>query len=155
MLGSVTKAVPLREITAADSSRTDTEIGELNRVLGGGIVKGSVVLAGGEPGIGKSTLFLQAAGSLSKSGKVLYVSGEESAEQVKLRADRLGVGGDLLFMAETQMDMILSVAEQEKPDFMIVDSIQTIYDPELTSAPGSVSQVRECAAALALSLIHI
>ena len=143
------KAVPLNSIVSLHSSRVKTDIEELNRVLGGGIVKGSVVLAGGEPGIGKSTLFLQAADSLTRAGKVLYVSGEESAEQVKLRADRLKVSGDLMFLAETQLDVIISALQNERPEFLIVDSIQTIYDPLLTSAPGSVSQVRECASALA------
>lgn len=140
----------LKDIKAISDSRTKTGIEEFDRVLGGGIVRGSAVLAGGEPGIGKSTLFLQAANALSHIGKVLYISGEESGEQVKLRADRLGADGKIYFAAETRLDAILAAADAEKPDYMIVDSIQTIYDPDLSSAPGSVSQVRSCASSLVM-----
>lgn len=139
----------LKEYPSLEKIRVKTGIGELNRVLGGGIVKGSVVLAGGEPGIGKSTLFLQAADSLCRRGKVLYVSGEESPEQVRLRSERLGLSSQMLFLAETQLEIILAAAETAKPEFLVVDSIQTIYSQEGSSAPGSVSQVRACASALA------
>ena len=139
----------LKEYPSLEKVRVKTGIGELNRVLGGGIVKGSVVLAGGEPGIGKSTLFLQAADSLCRRGKVLYVSGEESPEQVRLRSERLGLSSQMLFLAETQLEIILAAAETAKPEFLVVDSIQTIYSQEGSSAPGSVSQVRACASALA------
>ena len=140
---------PLRDIKGDAGVRTQTNIGELNRVLGGGIVRGSVVLAGGEPGIGKSTLFLQAADSLTQAGKVLYVSGEESQEQVGLRARRLGLDSSLLFLAETHLEAILAAVESLAPDYMVLDSIQTIYSSALPAAPGSVSQVRACATALA------
>ena len=143
------QATPLASIPPMDGVRTKTSIGELNRVLGGGVVRGSVVLAGGEPGIGKSTLFLQAADSLCKSGKVLYISGEESGEQVKLRADRLHIRGEILFLAETRMEAMELAIDAEKPDFIIVDSIQTVYHSGVTSSPGSVSQVRRCASGLA------
>lgn len=143
------RVLPLKEIPALASSRTHTGIRELDRVLGGGMVKGSVVLVGGEPGIGKSTLFLQAAEALAAGRRVLYVSGEESGEQVKLRAERLGLAQPMLFLAETQLELILGAVQAEQPDVLVVDSIQTIYRSDLTSAPGSVSQVRECAAQLA------
>ena len=140
----------LASIVPGENSRTKTGIDELDRVLGGGIVRGSVVLAGGEPGIGKSTLFLQAADLLSKKGgTVLYISGEESGEQVRLRGERLGLSSSMLFLAETDLTVILDAARAENPDFMIVDSIQTLYHPDVESAPGSVTQVRECAGALA------
>ena len=121
----------LKEYPSLEKVRVKTGIGELNRVLGGGIVKGSVVLAGGEPGIGKSTLFLQAADSLCRRGKVLYVSGEESPEQVRLRSERLGLSSQMLFLAETQLEIILAAAETAKPEFLVVDSIQTIYSLSL------------------------
>ena len=140
---------PLREVPAKDNVRTKTGIEELDRVLGGGIVRGGVVLAGGEPGIGKSTLFLQMADRLAGAGKILYVSGEESAEQVKLRSERLGLSSEMLFLAETQLEVILAAVESVQPDYLIIDSVQTIYHSEISSAPGSVSQVRECAGALA------
>ena len=139
----------LDEISSAESTRTATGIREFDRVLGGGVVDAGVVLAGGEPGIGKSTLFLQAADILSSSGGVLYVSGEESPAQVKMRAVRLGVGGKVMFMAETDIRRIAAAMEQKTPRYAIIDSIQTMYDPELSSAPGSVSQVRGCAYVLA------
>ena len=147
--GPTASARPLGEIPSIGNRRIMTEIGELDRVLGGGIVAGSVILAGGEPGIGKSTLFLQAADVLSQKGRVLYISGEESGEQVKLRAERLGLTSSMLFLAETRLEAALASAEEEKPDFMIVDSLQTMASAESTSAPGSVSQVRTCASGLA------
>ena len=143
------KSVQLREIAGTHAPRRKTGIGELDRVLGGGIVAGSVVLAGGEPGIGKSTLFLQMADRLAQGASVLYISGEESGEQVAMRAERLELNSPVNFLAETNLSVILATIEQEKPDFLIIDSIQTIYHEEITSAAGSVSQVRECAAALA------
>jgi DNA repair protein RadA/Sms len=135
----------LNEIPMQSEKRIPTKIGEFDRVLGGGVVPGSVVLAGGEPGIGKSTLFLQIARELMQSGNVLYVSGEESPAQVKMRAERLGVDAKMLFMAETDIDAIVAGIESSSPRFVIIDSIQTMYDSELSSAPGSVSQVRQCA----------
>ena len=143
------KSVQLREIAGTKAPRRKTGIGELDRVLGGGIVAGSVVLAGGEPGIGKSTLFLQMADRLAQEADVLYISGEESGEQVAMRAERLELNSPVKFLAETNLSVILATIDQEKPDFLIIDSIQTIYHEEITSAAGSVSQVRECAAALA------
>ncbi|MBR5540495.1 MAG: DNA repair protein RadA [Clostridia bacterium] len=143
------------EITTMDSidmgaeTRYLTGIGELDRVLGGGIVPGGLMLIGGDPGIGKSTLLLQICGHLSKSFRILYVSGEESARQIKLRAERLSVGGDnLLLLCETDMDAILDAIRVEKPAVVIVDSIQTVSLSEVASSPGSVTQVRECASAL-------
>ncbi len=135
------------EVTAED--RTSSGSGELDRVLGGGIVKGSFVLVGGDPGIGKSTLLLQMAHHLGQQDVILYVSGEESVSQVKLRANRLGVsGGRLLVFSETNLDRISSVIEGTGPTVVIIDSIQTVYSSQIQSAPGSVSQVRECAAIL-------
>jgi DNA repair protein RadA/Sms len=130
--------------------RTLTGIGELDRVLGGGVVRGSLVLIGGDPGIGKSTLLLQTARALARvAPPVLYVSAEESAAQVKLRADRLGIAGDgLLLWAETDLSVVQTELDAIKPRALIVDSIQTVFLPELESAPGSVAQVRECGARL-------
>ena len=137
--------IPIRDINVQDEIRFDTGMEELNRVLGGGAVHGSLVLVGGEPGIGKSTILLQICASLCKKTKVLYISGEESARQLKLRAERLGVNPDSLYIfAGTDMEDILSAVDQLNPDIMIVDSIQTVYRSELTSTPGSVAQVREC-----------
>lgn len=143
-------ATPLSGISSADADRVQIPIEELNRVLGGGLVNGSLVLVGGDPGIGKSTLVLQVAGALSAAGKrVLYVSGEESARQIKLRADRLGVSGEnLLVLPETDLDQVLGVAESSDPDLLVIDSIQTVAVDDITSAPGSISQVRECTARL-------
>jgi DNA repair protein RadA/Sms len=122
---------------------------ELDRVLGGGLVTGSMVLVGGDPGIGKSTLLHQICEHLGRDKKILYVSGEESPSQLKLRAQRLGVSaGGLFVMSETGLDLILHEMEENSPDIVIIDSIQTVYRPDLTSSPGSVSQIRECAAAL-------
>ncbi len=145
--GTVQKAVPLKDVQSGQHRRIDTGIGELNRVLGGGLVQGSLCLISGEPGIGKSTLIIQAAARISAQGKrVLYVTGEESEEQIKIRADRV-CGGDLeqlFLLSETCMENVLAVQETLQPDFMIIDSIQTMYTEELDSAPGSVSQVRMC-----------
>ena len=144
--------VRLSDVDAAEVPRLLLGIDELDRVLGGGLVAGSVVLLGGEPGIGKSTLLLQAAASLAKlSGPVLYVSGEESARQVRMRADRLGAATDgILLLAETSLGKILPAAEAEGLSAVVVDSIQTIWSEETASSPGSVSQVRECAARLSV-----
>ena len=141
---------PLAEVGSANLDRIPVPIEELDRVLGGGIVRGSLILLGGDPGIGKSTLILQAAAGLASADrKVLYVSGEESAQQIKLRADRLGVPGEhLLVLSETNLQVALDAAEETKPGLLIVDSIQTAYLDDLNSAAGSVSQVRECAARL-------
>ena len=139
----------LSEIEASDYDRTPTGQEELDRVLGGGIVAGGVVLIGGDPGIGKSTLLLQAVESLSQTVKVLYVTGEESGAQVAMRSRRLGLAGDKVrVLAEIGLEKILATIEAEQPDFCVIDSIQTLYSEQLTSAPGSVAQVRECAAQL-------
>ncbi len=144
--GSKEKPMQLSEIATDEDPRYVTSIAELNRVLGGGIVPGSLILVGGDPGIGKSTLLLQLSDVLVRQKlRVLYVSGEESAKQLKLRSERLGVLPDGLFvLCETSVQRIEEAVEQVKPDFMVIDSIQTVYHPEVTSAPGSVSQVREC-----------
>ncbi|AKO90767.1 MULTISPECIES: DNA repair protein RadA [Priestia] len=140
------KPEAITTIKTVEEPRIFTKSSELNRVLGGGIVKGSLVLIGGDPGIGKSTLLLQCSAQLAdQKHKVLYISGEESTKQTKLRADRLGVTADHLFVhAETNLEMILDAINEMKPDFVVVDSIQTVYHADITSAPGSVSQVREC-----------
>ena len=145
----ISRVVALSDLRNSITGRTNTGIGELDRVLGGGIVPGSIVLAGGEPGIGKSTLFLQMADRLAGQNDVLYVSAEESSEQVAMRFARLSLSSPLKFLAETQVETILAAAEKLRPRVLIVDSIQTIYHAELSSSAGSVSQVRECAAALA------
>lgn len=142
--------VKLADISAEDTDRTTTGIKELDRVLGGGIVEGSLVLVGGDPGIGKSTLLLQMCHNLSESGKsVLYISGEESLAQIKIRAQRVGGFNDNLFLlCETNLETIETVLKQTKPQIVIIDSIQTMYREELGSAPGSVGQVRETTAVL-------
>jgi len=139
---------PLKDIEATSEKRIDTGMGEVNRILGGGLVSGSVVLLGGEPGIGKSTLALQLALRF-KNLKVLYVSGEESAKQVKMRADRLSPGNDeCLILNETLLENIITQTQNVEPNLLVVDSIQTVYSDLIESSPGSVSQVRECAANL-------
>jgi DNA repair protein RadA/Sms len=145
------RAIPLREVSAEAAPRTETGIAELDRVLGGGIVPGSVVLIGGEPGIGKSTLCLQLALAIEqKQGRVLYVTGEESLEQVRLRAVRLGELGDrVLALAETRVEALAKPWRDAKPSLVLIDSIQTLRTERVESAPGSVAQVRECAALLA------
>lgn len=143
-----TKPVRLSEIEVKEEMRMKMPSGELNRVLGGGLVSGSLTLIGGEPGIGKSTLLLQNILSI-RNRRVLYISGEESASQLKLRADRLGkVSEDTFILCETDVDNIFTQIENVKPALVVVDSIQTISSPDIESAPGSVSQVRECAASL-------
>jgi DNA repair protein RadA/Sms len=144
------KAQPLSEVGSAEAQRLTVPIQEMNRVLGGGLVPGSLVLIGGDPGIGKSTLVLQAAAGLASQDRpVLYVSAEESAQQIKLRADRLGVGVDDVFvLSETDLLAVLDVAEAQQPGVLIIDSIQTVWVDEISSAAGSVSQVRECTARL-------
>ena len=142
--------VKLSEVNVTREVRTLTQIGELDRVLGGGIVTGSLVLVGGDPGIGKSTLLLQMCQKLVKAGRsVLYVSGEESEKQIKMRADRLGdFGQDMLLLSETDLDLVVDTVQRMKPEVVIIDSIQTMYREELGSAPGSVGQVRETTATL-------
>lgn len=142
-------ATRLKDIQVENHLRWPTGIGELDRVLGGGAVEGAFVLIGGDPGIGKSTLLIQALEELTKQKRVLYVTGEESPEQVKLRAERLGLSGDsLLLAAETSLERILKLVEAEQPDVLAIDSIQTMFTEQLDSAPGSVSQVREVGARL-------
>ena len=139
----------LAEIEASDVDRQSTGVDELDRVLGGGIVAGGVVLIGGDPGIGKSTLLLQALDSLSRTMKTLYVTGEESGAQVALRSRRLGLGSSQVrVLAEIQLEKIAATLETEQPAVCVIDSIQTLYSDQLSSAPGSVAQVRECAAQL-------
>ncbi|MEY3379658.1 MAG: DNA repair protein RadA [Hylemonella sp.] len=149
-LAKTAVAATLADIEASDVARTPTGLEELDRVLGGGIVEGAVVLIGGDPGIGKSTLLLQALDALQRAGlNTLYVTGEESGAQVALRARRLGVGqSQVSVLAEIQLENILAAIEQRQPAVAVIDSIQTIYSELLTSAPGSVAQVRECAAHL-------
>lgn len=140
----IAKATKLNEVEKKTTTRFSTGIKELDRVLGGGMVEGSLILLGGEPGIGKSTLILQICNSIKLDGNVLYISGEESAEQVKLRADRLNIKNDnLLFLSQTDIELIKNEIEEIKPKLVIIDSIQTMYSDEISSAPGSVSQVRE------------
>ncbi len=142
----------LSSISGGSEQRTSTGIKELDRVLGGGVVAGSVILVGGDPGIGKSTLLLQALWGLSKKyGKVLYVSGEESPEQIKIRAERLSISSEeIILLSETSVESIINTASKLTPKVMVIDSVQTVYTEELVSAPGSVSQVRECAAKMML-----
>ena len=144
------EVVPLTEVTIREEDKLLTGIGELDRVLGGGIVAGSMVLVGGDPGIGKSTLLLQVCRNLSEGGiDVLYVSGEESKMQIRLRADRIGKFSEKMsLLCETDMDTIVEVIKQRKPKIVVIDSIQTMFNEQLSSAPGSVSQVRETTAVL-------
>jgi DNA repair protein RadA/Sms len=148
LTGSTDQVSRITEIDISDDHRFVTQIGEFDLVLGGGVVQGSVVLIGGDPGIGKSTLMLQVIDRLgSVVGPVLYVSGEESSKQIRIRADRLdAVGENLYLLCETNLEEILHHIEQLKPKVVVLDSIQTIYLPSIESAPGSISQVRECAA---------
>ncbi len=142
--------VSVTDITLPNETRAATGLAEFDRVLGGGVVSGSVVLVGGDPGIGKSTMLLQVADRVARdSGSVLYVSAEESVRQTKLRAERLDANADrLLLMAENDLDVIVQTATERRPSVLVVDSIQTVYRSDVTSAPGSVAQVRECTAAL-------
>ena len=149
LTGEKSRPMKLSEVASINVNRTKTDMDEFNRVLGGGVVPGSLVLIGGDPGIGKSTLLLQVSTQLSHKGTVLYVSGEESAEQIKLRAERLGdIDSEFYLYAETNMQQIRAEIEKIKPDFLIIDSIQTIISPEISSVQGSVSQVREVTAEL-------
>lgn len=139
----------IRAIETSDESRALTGMGELDRVLGGGLVKGSLVLVGGDPGIGKSTLLLQICEYMGKENKILYVSGEESQRQIKLRADRLGITTEnLKVYSETNMSYVIDTVFREKPDILIVDSVQTMYNPEIQSTPGNVTQIRDTASVL-------
>lgn len=142
------KPLSIINIESGKEPRIQTGIGELNRVLGGGVVPGSLILVGGDPGIGKSTLLLQTSHEMAATGrKVLYISGEESARQTKLRAERLGaLSPELYVLCESSMDEIEEAIDQLQPDFLVIDSIQTVYLSDVASAPGSVSQVRECTA---------
>ena len=142
---AINRPRPMKEVETTDELRFATGMEELDRVLGGGAVKGSLVLVGGAPGIGKSTLMLQICDNLCRFAKVLYVSGEESERQIKLRAERLRVRGEGLYLlAETNLENLVDAVHQLQPDVLIVDSIQTLYHGDVTSAPGSVSQVKEC-----------
>ncbi|CAK1248017.1 MULTISPECIES: DNA repair protein RadA [Fructobacillus] len=147
--GKVAKVQAINEVSLEDTPKVTTGLKELNRVLGGGVVAGTLVLIGGDPGIGKSTLLLQVSGELSNHGKVLYVTGEESASQVKLRADRLDVGGQQFYLyPETDMTAVKKQVEEMKPNFLVIDSVQTMQEPDLTSPIGSVAQIREVTADL-------
>ena len=145
---SVLRSLPkkLSELDGHDEQRFSTGIGELDRVLGGGAVRGSIVLFGGAPGIGKSTLLLQVCGHIAENEKILYVTGEESERQLKMRAERLNVRRDSIYvLAGTDIGDVTAAIEQLSPDVVIIDSIQTVYDPAMTTAPGSVGQVKQCA----------
>ncbi len=143
------QVTPLSAVEAEETPRHPTGIGELDRVLGGGLVAGSVILLGGDPGIGKSTLLLQTAVALSRQRRVLYVTGEESPRQVALRAARLGLeGSDVRLLAETHVETILQHCQRERPEMLVIDSIQTVFTDTVQSAPGAVAQVRESAALL-------
>lgn len=144
-LGNISRPMAINEISTTDEHRYTTGLSELDRVLGGGIVKGSLVLIGGDPGIGKSTMLLQICEYLGRELRIMYVSGEESARQIKLRATRLGVQSpNLMVLTETDVQYVVEQIRSEKPDLVMVDSIQTMNHTELTSSPGSVTQVREC-----------
>lgn len=141
--------IPIHEVVMQDNLRMDSGLSELNRVLGGGLVEGSVVLIGGDPGIGKSTLLLQSLASLSRLYDCLYVTGEESLQQIALRAKRLGLNNlDLNLLAETHVETILAKAKESKPKILVIDSVQTIFTENISAAPGGVSQVRESTALL-------
>lgn len=149
LAGEKSRPVKLKDVDNISYHRTQTDMSEFNRVLGGGVVPGSLILIGGDPGIGKSTLLLQVSTQLANKGTVLYVSGEESAEQIKLRSERLGdIDNEFYLYAETNMQAIRTEIENIKPDFLIIDSIQTIMSPDITGVQGSVSQVREVTAEL-------
>ena len=144
-VGTSRKPQRIREVSSDSEIRFSTGMGELDRVLGGGAVAGSLVLVGGAPGIGKSTLLLQICAQLCTGRRVLYISGEESERQIKLRAERLHVSPEELFiLSETRLSDILEATDETKPDILIVDSIQTLYHEENDSSPGSVSQVKDC-----------
>jgi DNA repair protein RadA/Sms len=144
-----TPAVPIAEVDATEASARPTGLEELDRVLGGGLVPGAVLLLAGEPGVGKSTLLLEAGAMVAESGPVLYVTGEESAAQVRLRADRIGaISGQLYLAAETDLDAVLGHVDQVRPRLLIIDSVQTIAAGGVDGAPGGVTQVREVASAL-------
>ena len=148
-LSKSSRLIPIGAIEATEEARFSTGSNELDRVLGGGLVTGGVVLIGGDPGIGKSTLLLQAMSAMSEDHKAIYVSGEESAQQIGLRAQRLDLKSEKLsLLSEIQLNKILDTLAREKPDVAVIDSIQTIYSEDIQPAPGSVSQVRECAAQL-------
>ncbi|HEX4747589.1 MAG TPA: DNA repair protein RadA [Gaiellaceae bacterium] len=142
------KPVPIADVSVVEAERISTGVSELDRVLGGGLVPASLVLVGGEPGVGKSTLLLSALGAISASRKALLVTGEESAAQVSLRAARLGSAGAVQILAETDLDVVCATLEVERPDVCVIDSVQTLHAPALGSAPGSVAQVREAAGRL-------
>ena len=148
--GTGASPLPLPDIAEEGAARSSTGISELDRVLGGGIVKGALMLMGGDPGVGKSTLLLQVCAHLARNGeRVLYISGEESARQIKLRANRLGIDAKSLYiLAENDLEQAVNRAQELGPVVMVVDSIQTVYRPEMASAPGSVSQIRECTSTL-------
>ena len=144
----VRRSIPkkLEELDQSEETRFTTGMGELDRVLGGGAVRGSIVLFGGAPGIGKSTLLLQACGRMKGVNRILYVTGEESEHQLRMRAERLGVGKQSLYvLAGTDINDVIAALEELSPELVIIDSIQTVYDPSLTAAPGSVTQVKQCA----------
>ncbi len=141
---AVPSAKKISELDTSAEIRFSTGISEFDRVLGGGAVVGALVLVGGAPGIGKSTLLLQMCGMIDKGRRVLYITGEESERQLKLRATRLGIGGDIYVLAETDIDSIIACIGEVAPDVVIIDSIQTVSDAEVSSAPGSITQVREC-----------
>ena len=149
LTGEKARPVKLGEVESLDTPRVLTDMGEFNRVLGGGVVPGSLILIGGDPGIGKSTILLQVSVQLAHLGRVLYVSGEESAQQIKMRAERLGdLDSDFYLYAENNMQHIRSEIEKLQPDFLVIESIQTVMSPEITGVQGSVSQVREVTAEL-------
>lgn len=149
-LGAAEVASPVSEISAVEKPRLASGIKEFDRVLGGGLVRGSVILVGGDPGIGKSTLLLQAFSALSQAGQTcLYVSGEESRQQIKMRAERIGItSSQLLLLSENSLERILDQVQKVHPSVLVIDSIQTIFTPSLPSAPGSIGQVRECSGAI-------